>query len=103
MIKFDKGFQINFDEEPCIFRSLNDQLNQSNFGLTLWEDFEELFINQSSGIVMSEDTSFLVMHYNNKYFFNDSHSYGPMGANRKEKGRACVIGSDNLDKFLRIC
>jgi len=43
------------------------------------------------------------MHYDNKYYFTDSHSCGPKGAKAKDNGRACIIECDNLDEFIRIC
>ena len=62
LIIFNKRLQINFDEEPSVFGSLNDHANQSNFEFTLREGFEELFINHSAGILISEGKSFVVMH-----------------------------------------
>ena len=53
-IIFNKRFQINVDEEPSIFRNLNHQANQSNLEFTNWEGFEELFINNCAGILITE-------------------------------------------------
>ncbi|GFR18849.1 ATP-dependent DNA helicase [Trichonephila clavata] len=41
--------------------------------------------------------------YDNEYYFSDSHSCGPKGAIAKDNGKACVIGCDNVDEFVRIC
>ena len=68
LIIFNKRIQINFDEEPSIIGSLNDQVKHSNFGFTLREAFVELFINHRAGVLISEGKAFGVMHYNNKYY-----------------------------------
>lgn len=41
------------------------------------------------------------MHYNNKYYFSNSHSWGSKA--NDINGKACIIECDNLDEFVRIC
>ncbi|GFQ93617.1 ATP-dependent DNA helicase [Trichonephila clavata] len=43
------------------------------------------------------------MCYDNKYYFSDSHSCDPKGANAKDNGKACIIECNNVDEFVRIC
>ncbi|GFR06815.1 ATP-dependent DNA helicase [Trichonephila clavata] len=103
LVAFNKRFQINFDEEPRIYGNLNDQVNQANFGRTLRQGIDKLFEDHNAGILISEGRSFGVMRYDNKYYFSDSHSCDPKGANAKDSGKACIIECDNVDEFVRIC
>ncbi|GFW12425.1 hypothetical protein TNCV_816781 [Trichonephila clavipes] len=54
LVTFNKRFQINFDEELRIYRSLNDQVNKANFGRTLRQGIDKLFEDHHTGILISE-------------------------------------------------
>ncbi|GIY68550.1 ATP-dependent DNA helicase [Caerostris darwini] len=44
------------------------------------------------------------MHYDNKYYFSNSHSCGRKGSRANDNhGKACVIECDTFDEFVRIC
>ncbi|GIY52630.1 uncharacterized protein CDAR_584331 [Caerostris darwini] len=45
---FGKRFRITFDEEPSIYGSLNDKLNEANLGSTLRQGLEDLFMGSSA-------------------------------------------------------
>ncbi|GIY28084.1 uncharacterized protein CEXT_296801 [Caerostris extrusa] len=45
-----------------------------------------------------------VMHYDNKFYFSNSHSCGRKGSRANDShGKACVIECDTFDEFVRIC
>ncbi|KAG8268496.1 hypothetical protein J6590_025814 [Homalodisca vitripennis] len=86
--------QITFDEEPSIYGNLNDKLNEANFGSTLRQGLEDLFMVHNAGILITGGQSFGVMHY----------SCGQKGSRANDNnGKACVIECDNFDEFVRIC
>lgn len=63
---------------------------------------QDLFANPKAGILIAESKSLGVLHYDNKYYFTDSHSCGPKGASTVN-GKACIIDCDNVDEFHRVC
>ncbi|KAG8319249.1 hypothetical protein J6590_095913 [Homalodisca vitripennis] len=80
LVVFSKKFQITCDEEPSIYGNLNDKLNEANFGSTLRQGLEDLFMVHNAGILITGGQSFGVMHYDNKYYFCNSHSCGQNGS-----------------------
>ncbi|GIY31477.1 ATP-dependent DNA helicase [Caerostris extrusa] len=44
LVTFGKRFRITFDEEPSIYGSLNDKLNEASLGSTLRQGLEDLFM-----------------------------------------------------------
>ncbi|GIY15746.1 uncharacterized protein CDAR_266931 [Caerostris darwini] len=98
LVTFGKRFRITFDEE------LNDKLNEANLGSTLRQDLEDLFMVPNPEILITDGQSFGVMHYDNKYYFSNSHSCGRKGSRANDNnGKACVIECENFDEFVRIC
>ncbi|GIY57521.1 ATP-dependent DNA helicase [Caerostris darwini] len=103
LVTFGKTFRITFDEEPSIYGSLNDKLNEANLGSTLRQGLEDLFMVHNAGILITDGQSFGVMHYDNKYYFSNSHSCGRKGSRANDNhGKACVIECDTFDEFVRI-
>lgn len=45
-----------------------------------------------------------IMHYNDKFYFTDSHSCGSKGENiGSSTGKACIIECDTLEELERVC
>ncbi|GFY21901.1 uncharacterized protein TNCV_3295451 [Trichonephila clavipes] len=49
LVAFNKRFQINFDGEPRIYRSLNDQVDQADFGRILHQGVDIFFEDHNAG------------------------------------------------------
>ncbi|KAG5680197.1 hypothetical protein PVAND_009722 [Polypedilum vanderplanki] len=60
-----------------------------------------LFIKHKAGILVCESKSLGLMHYDDKYYFTDSHSCGPAGASAAN-GKACIIECDTIEELHRI-
>ncbi|GFQ96258.1 ATP-dependent DNA helicase [Trichonephila clavata] len=63
-----------------------------------------MFTNHKTGVLIALSKSLGVMDYNNKYYFTDSHVYGPKGASASDThGKAYVIQCGSIDDFVRVC
>lgn len=100
---YGKYFSIKYSDEPHLYGNLKDSVNQDNFGQKLSEALVELFQNHLTGILISAGKSYGVMHFNDKYYFTDSHSCGPKGATAGQNGKACAIECNTLQEFTQIC
>lgn len=83
------------------YGSLNDKFNEANFGSTLRQSLEDLFMEHNADILLTGGQSFPVMHYDNNYYFSISYSCGQKGSKANDNnGKACVIKCDNVDEFV---
>lgn len=101
IIMYGKSFSIEFGNEANWFGSVKDRAN-TDIGKPVIQAFTELFHNHQAGLLISSGKSYGVMHYDDKYYFTDSHSCGPQGA-PAANGRACNIECDNIGELNRIC
>ena len=103
LIVYDLNFSLEYEEYTNIFGNVQNNLNQNNNGMTLNEALLALFKHHQAGILIASSKSLGVMHYNEKFYFTDSHSCGPKGASaRPDLGRACIIECDTLVELERI-
>ena len=77
---YNNTFYIEYDQDPSLFGSLMDNKNEAGIGLTLHDALTRLFDGHAAGILISAGKSYAVMHYEERYYFADSHSCGPKGA-----------------------
>ncbi|KAK4872351.1 hypothetical protein RN001_014380 [Aquatica leii] len=102
LVAFGKRFRISFDKEPSIHGSLNNKLNEANFGSTLCQGLEDLFMVHNAGILITDGQSFGVMHHDDKYYFSNSYSCDQKASRANDNnGKACLIECDNFDEFVR--
>ncbi|CAG9799443.1 unnamed protein product [Chironomus riparius] len=100
---FENSFNINYAPESPFFGSLRDSVNAPpSVGQTLMASLQSLFESHSSGVLIAESLSLGVMHYNDRYYFTDSHSCGARGVKAGD-GKACIIECDNITELVRIC
>lgn len=100
---YGKRFSIDYDEDTLLFGSLQDTINTNNIGMTLISALTQLFDGYFSGILTASSKSVSVFHYEDKYYFADSHSCGPKGSPTAASGRSCVTECDNVQELCRIC
>lgn len=108
-IMYNRSFSIYYQEDSPFFGSLQDDVNDDShkgdaIGLrSLRKSLEKLFDSHSAGILITQSKSLGVLHYDNKYYFTNSHSCGAKGSRaRPEQGRACIVECDNIEELIRV-
>ncbi|KAG5666270.1 hypothetical protein PVAND_017605 [Polypedilum vanderplanki] len=100
-IMYDNVFALEYDDEWVCTGSLQDNINDGVIGHTLLNAIRMLFIEHNAGVLVCESKSLGLMHYDDKYYFTDSHSCGPAGASAAN-GKACIIECDTIEELHRI-
>ncbi|KAG5674477.1 hypothetical protein PVAND_004445 [Polypedilum vanderplanki] len=100
-IMYDNVFALEFDDEWVCTGSLQDNINDGVIGRTLLNAIRMLFIEHKAGVLVCESKSLGLMHYDDKYYFTDSHSCGPAGASAAN-GKACIIECNTIEELHRI-
>ncbi|KAG5685124.1 hypothetical protein PVAND_014320 [Polypedilum vanderplanki] len=98
---YDNAFALEYDDEWMCTGSLKDNINDGVIGRTLLNAIRMLFIDHNAGVLVCESKSLGLMHYDDKYYFTDSHSCGPAGASAAN-GKACIIECDTIEELHRI-
>jgi len=102
-LMYDAVFSLNYDDNWLCSGSLLDSINNGELGITLLAALKKLFREHNAGIIVAYSKSLGLMHYDEKYYFTDSHSCGPRGAPlQNDNGKACVIECDTIEELYRI-
>ncbi|KAG5683578.1 hypothetical protein PVAND_012851 [Polypedilum vanderplanki] len=100
-IMYDNAFALEYDDNWLCAGSLQDNINDGVISHTLLNAIRMLFIDHNAGVLVCASKSLGLMHYDDKYYFTDSHSCGPAGASAAN-GTACIIECDTIEELHRI-
>ncbi|KAK2710518.1 hypothetical protein QYM36_011897 [Artemia franciscana] len=105
VLVFDHAISLDYSDNWLCQGNLIDCINDGVSYKSLLDALTNLFSEHNSGIIVALSMSLGLMHYDDKYYFTDSHSCGVLGAPWPNFNidKACVIECDTIEELHRIC